>query len=219
MHTILWIQFEIEFRQRSQRNDTFCYWEERGNRGRFHCQKALSLCGWCTERHKKNKSLIQDIKCESKLVCKRAGNIKGALSDFCPKIHLQPISSKGRVLEWNNERKERLIWVYRKDISRPTIDRENWKMKKRKIKNIYDQARGRTLFGKDRSSFPAVERTQRAGRARSGRHVVSWRWFWIVSHNRSVLAFGWICLCVIFACFHDRRCHGCVRTCGAEISK
>ncbi len=41
--------------------------------------------------------------------------------------------------------------MYRTDISRLTIDRENWKIKKRKIseeqnikKKGYDQARGRT---------------------------------------------------------------------------
>ncbi len=45
---------------------------------------------------------------------------------------------------------------------------------------------------KHRSRFPAVERTQGERRARIGRRGC------VVSHNSSVLAFVWICLCVIF---------------------
>ncbi len=49
------------------------------------------------------------------------------------------------------ERRKHSIWVHRMDISRSIIDRERWKIKKRKIseeqnvkKQGYDQARGRT---------------------------------------------------------------------------
>ncbi len=49
------------------------------------------------------------------------------------------------------KRRKHSVWVHRMDISRSTIDRERWQIKKRKIsekqnikKKGYDQARGRT---------------------------------------------------------------------------
>ncbi len=61
------------------------------------------------------------------------------------------------------------------DFSRSTIDRENWKIKKRKIseeqnikKKGYNQARGRTRVNIG-AAFQRWRETQGAGRARIGR--------------------------------------------------
>ncbi len=131
-------------------------------------------------------------------------------------------------MSFNDREKRALNFSAQTDISRSTIDRDNWKRKKRNIseeqnikKKVYDQARGRTRVNIG-AAFQWWENLKEQEGPESDAEVVLFlldRWVTIdlaFSHNLSMLAFVWICLCVIFTCFWDRRCQGCVRTCGAE---
>ncbi len=127
------------------------------------------------------------------------------MSERVPKHTCSQSGVSGRVMYWQREEKS----LHRTDISRSTIDRERWQIKKRKIsekqntKNKgYDQARGRSRIniGAAFHRWKGLNRTLRLC-------------FFFM--NLSMLAFAWICFCVIiFACLRDCRCHGCVCTCG-----
>ncbi len=101
--------------------------------------------------------------------------------------------------------------------------------KKRKIsekenikKKGYDQARGRNLVN-IRAAFQRWRKLKEWEGIESDAKVeliLFYRWVLLILLRFTQLicvAYVWICLCVIFTCFRDRCCHGCVAHVGRRF--